>query len=229
MVPAHLCSTGRAPCNTVAAPASCRLFSYVPTSSACDRMCRDRPPFKPVAPQITRVDALPGPCQHAQGKFSDATICDRKLEASDRHLMSIAEPEELRLRATSQPGGVGHGSGLGGTHRRCIWHRRYRRACDRRLHGRLCLRLSRGSSHRGGGASEPADRGKGRAAQAAWPDESLVRSVRRGRIRARFRTKIDASKIRSPGVEGARSPRAGRALTKFSRPPRSGWPLEGLP
>jgi hypothetical protein len=74
----------------------------------------------------------------------------------------------------------GHGFGLVGTHERRIWHGRYRRACDRRLHGRLCLRLSRGLSGQGGrGASNAPARGERGAAQAAWPGEGLIRSCSR--------------------------------------------------
>ena len=71
---------------------------------------------------------------------------------------------------------MGHDSGLGGPHGHRIWHGRYGRACDRRLHGRLCLRLSGGPSGRDEReASRPRARAATRTAQAVWPDESLVR------------------------------------------------------
>jgi hypothetical protein len=80
----------------------------------------------------------------------------------------------------------GHGSGLVGTHERRIWHGRYRRACDRRLYGRLSLRLSRGLSGRGGRETTKAPaRGERRTGQATSPGEGLIRSCSRG-MRVRF-------------------------------------------
>jgi hypothetical protein len=88
---------------------------------------------------------------------------------------------------------VGHGAGLGGTHRYRIWHGRYRRPCCWGFLGRLCLCLSRGSSGRGGReATRTPAGGEGGTAQAAWRDEGLVRPYSRrndgspNRIRRRF-------------------------------------------
>jgi len=81
----------------------------------------------------------------------------------------------------------GHGSGLVGTHERCIWHGRYGRACDQRLHGRLCLRLSRGLSGQGGReASKAPARGERRTGEAASQDEGLIRSCSRWNEGAHF-------------------------------------------
>ena len=64
---------------------------------------------------------------------------------------------------------------------------RYHRACDRRLHGRLCLRLSRGLSRRGGReASTAPARGERRTGQAASPGQALIRSCSRKNEGAHF-------------------------------------------
>jgi hypothetical protein len=71
---------------------------------------------------------------------------------------------------------VGHGAGRSGTHEHRIWRGRYRRACDRGFHGRLCLCLPRGSSgQRGREAPKTPAGGEGTTAQAARPDGGLVR------------------------------------------------------
>jgi hypothetical protein len=103
---------------------------------------------------------------------------DCKLEASDwASHFDRQSSSQLRLVLRHSPRSRVNGSGLVGTHWRRIWHGRYRRACDRRHYGRLCLRMSKGSSGRGGRASKPPARAERRAAHAARPDESLVRSI----------------------------------------------------
>jgi hypothetical protein len=162
----------------IAAPAQCPLFSRVPMrSGAPGRVAIG-------GPSNRRRGRWPvARAAHASNSRSIAEVTIGDCTGLKHRICISCRSTELERRIADwcfPDVRGGHGFGLGGTHERRIWHGRYRRACDRRLHGRLCLRLSRGLSGQGGrGASNAPARGERGAAQAAWPGEGLIRSCSR--------------------------------------------------
>jgi hypothetical protein len=151
------------------------LFSHTsPTSSAAARTCCDRRPVKSPRGRCWQR-ALPMPAT-ARRYFGGHNWRLHGLERQIRDLMSIGRARGIDLRiGVFLMGGGSHGPGLGGAHGHRIWHGRYRRTCCWSFLARLCLRVSKGSSGRGGRkAFEPSAGGERTAAQAAWPYESLV-------------------------------------------------------